>query len=164
MGCCESSFLRETHPERDPNSQGPTQQSGPPRGAPVPVLVGVPAFFGFSLSELVASTSNFSSESIVSVSGEKAPNLVYSGRLKNGSRIAVKKFSKTAWPDPKQFVVTRPKHMNHDCFSSCCLYGLVSISSLQLLALKILCWIGSFFFFLGWWKRIQLVRFHLLFH
>lgn len=107
MGCCESSLLRETHPERDPKAQDATQQSHRlPAGGPEPAQGRIPAFSGFSLSELRAATSNFSSESIVSESGEKAPNLVYRGRLKNGSWIAVKKFSKTAWPDPKQFVVT----------------------------------------------------------
>ena len=55
----------------------------------------------------------------VSEGGEKAPNVVYKGRLQkqddnnnnnnennnNRSWIAVKKFSKVAWPDPKQFAV-----------------------------------------------------------
>lgn len=62
-------------------------------------------FSEFSLSDLKAATNNFSSEYIVSESGEKAPNLVYKGRLQNQKRwIAVKKFGKAAWPDPKQFV------------------------------------------------------------
>ncbi|OWM84005.1 hypothetical protein CDL15_Pgr004436 [Punica granatum] len=105
MGCCESSLLRETHPEKDTNAQGTTQQSrSPPPGGAEPAQGGIPVFSGFSLSELRAATSNFSSEFIVSESGEKAPNWVYRGRLKNGSWIAVKKFSKIAWPDPKQFV------------------------------------------------------------
>lgn len=57
----------------------------------------------FSLAELKAATTNFSSDSIVSEGGEKAPNVVYKGRLQNGRSIAVKKFPKLAWPDPKQF-------------------------------------------------------------
>ena len=62
-------------------------------------------FSEFSLSDLKAATNNFSSEYIVSESGEKAANLVYKGRLQNQKRwIAVKKFGKAAWPDPKQFV------------------------------------------------------------
>ncbi|XP_071698359.1 serine/threonine-protein kinase BSK1-like [Rutidosis leptorrhynchoides] len=65
---------------------------------------GIPSFSEFSLSDLKAATNNFSSDLIVSESGEKAPNIVYKGRLKNRRFIAVKKFSKLAWPDAKQFV------------------------------------------------------------
>ncbi|RWW30526.1 hypothetical protein GW17_00004888 [Ensete ventricosum] len=65
----------------------------------------VPAFAEFSLAELKEATNGFGAENIVSESGDKAPNLVYKGRLKNRRWIAVKKFSRTAWPDPKQFAV-----------------------------------------------------------
>ncbi|XP_004291229.1 PREDICTED: probable serine/threonine-protein kinase At4g35230 [Fragaria vesca subsp. vesca] len=68
--------------------------------------VTVPGFSEFSLAELRAATNNFSSDFIVSESGEKAPNVVYKGRLQNNNNrrwIAVKKFAKLAWPDPKQF-------------------------------------------------------------
>uniref|UniRef100_A0A6N2K3K2 non-specific serine/threonine protein kinase n=1 Tax=Salix viminalis TaxID=40686 RepID=A0A6N2K3K2_SALVM len=67
------------------------------------------SFTEFSLADLRAATNNFSPEFIVSESGEKAPNVVYKGRLQNHdnnnnrSWIAVKKFTKFAWPDPKQF-------------------------------------------------------------
>nr|CAD1835204.1 unnamed protein product [Ananas comosus var. bracteatus] len=64
---------------------------------------GVPAFAEFSLAELRAATNGFSAENIVSESGEKAPNVVYKGRLQNRRWIAVKKFTKLAWPEPKQF-------------------------------------------------------------
>ncbi|KAL6506620.1 Serine/threonine-protein kinase bsk1 [Orobanche hederae] len=60
-------------------------------------------FAEFSLAELKSATNNFSSDNIVSESGEKAPNVVYQGRLENQRWIAVKKFTKMAWPDPKQF-------------------------------------------------------------
>uniref|UniRef100_A0A803MXG0 non-specific serine/threonine protein kinase n=1 Tax=Chenopodium quinoa TaxID=63459 RepID=A0A803MXG0_CHEQI len=60
-------------------------------------------FSEFTLSELKTATDNFSLKSIVSEGGEKAPNVVYRGRLQNRRLIAVKKFSKLAWPDPKQF-------------------------------------------------------------
>ncbi|CAL9161805.1 unnamed protein product [Musa hybrid cultivar] len=63
----------------------------------------VTAFAEFSLAELKAATNGFSAENIVSESGDKAPNLVYKGRLQNRRWIAVKKFTRTAWPDPKQF-------------------------------------------------------------
>ncbi|ESQ53583.1 hypothetical protein EUTSA_v10024929mg [Eutrema salsugineum] len=64
---------------------------------------GIPSFSEFSFADLKAATNNFSSDNIVSESGEKAPNLVYKGRLQNRRWIAVKKFTKMAWPDPKQF-------------------------------------------------------------
>ncbi|KAH0894573.1 hypothetical protein HID58_057002 [Brassica napus] len=64
---------------------------------------GIPSFSEFSFADLKAATNNFSSDNIVSESGEKAPNLVYKGRLQNRRWIAVKKFTKMAWPHPKQF-------------------------------------------------------------
>jgi|UniRef100_A0A2N9I8G5 BR-signaling kinase len=108
MGCCESSFLTETHPEKEQNqTQHQTQlnvQTQPPTfGAESVPIGGVPSFSEFSFSDLKAATNNFSSDYIVSESGEKAPNLVYKGRLHNRRWIAVKKFTKLAWPDPKQF-------------------------------------------------------------
>ncbi|GAB2267539.1 Serine/threonine-protein kinase bsk1 [Dionaea muscipula] len=111
MGCCQSSsLLSEKHytshnsspssaifPRRRRGS--PPDQSG---GASV-ASGGVPTFSEFSFADLKAATNNFSREFIVSESGEKAPNLVYKGRLGNQRWIAVKKFTKLAWPDPKQF-------------------------------------------------------------
>lgn len=112
MGCCESSFLTETHPEKDDqhhhNNSHNTQNPpfSPPSPADGAAAGGVPSFSEFSFSDLKAATNNFSSDSIVSESGEKAPNIVYKGRLQNRRWIAVKKFTKMAWPDPKQFAVT----------------------------------------------------------
>lgn len=111
MGCCESTFLTETHPEKLQ-----TQQPTPPYAAvePSPPVVGleptaagetVSSFSEFSFSDLKAATDNFNPNFIVSESGEKAPNIVYKGRLQNRNWIAVKKFTKVAWPDSKQFVV-----------------------------------------------------------
>ncbi|KAG6778041.1 hypothetical protein POTOM_017886 [Populus tomentosa] len=104
MGCCCSSFLSETHPEKDHKK---THQQQPPRSpsgsAVLDPATGVPSFCEFSFSDLKTATNNFSSDNIVSESGEKAPNLVYKGRLQNRRWIAVKKFTKMAWPDPKQF-------------------------------------------------------------
>ncbi|KAJ6368904.1 hypothetical protein OIU78_001303 [Salix suchowensis] len=80
MGCCSSSFLSETHPEKDHEKNHHQQQPRNP-----------------------SATNSFSSDNIVSESGEKANNLVYKGRLQNRRWIAVKKFTKMAWPDPKQF-------------------------------------------------------------
>lgn len=105
MGCCQSSIQQELSSEKDQRHGGvshPRASNG--TGAAVGDG-GVPVFSEFSLSELKAATNNFSSEFIVSESGEKAPNMVYKGRLQNRRWIAVKKFTKTAWPDPKQFAV-----------------------------------------------------------
>lgn len=68
----------------------------------------MPVFSEFSLANLKAATNNFNSEFIVSESGEKASNVVYEGRLQNLNNrcwITIKKFTKLAWPDPKQFAV-----------------------------------------------------------
>ncbi|CAB4300364.1 unnamed protein product [Prunus armeniaca] len=43
-------------------------------------------------------------EYIVSEHGEKAPNVVYKGKLENQRRIAVKRFNRMAWPDARQFL------------------------------------------------------------
>ena len=66
---------------------------------------GVPVFKEFSLNELRKATNGFSTDYIVSESGEKAPNVVYRGKLHNNHLVAVKRFSKQSWPDAQQFVV-----------------------------------------------------------
>ncbi|KAL9251976.1 Serine/threonine-protein kinase BSK1-like protein [Drosera capensis] len=101
MGCCcSSTSLPKTH-FRHRNTAGAGAVSSPQQ---TPLLSGGwPVFSEYSFSDLKAATNNFSSEFIVSESGEKAPNLVYKGRLKNQWWIAVKKFTRLAWPDPKQF-------------------------------------------------------------
>ncbi|KAK7390430.1 hypothetical protein VNO78_25735 [Psophocarpus tetragonolobus] len=63
-----------------------------------------PSFSEFSLEQLKAVTNGFSSENIVSEHGEKAPNVVYKGKLDNGQWIAIKRFNKFAWPDSRQFL------------------------------------------------------------
>lgn len=65
----------------------------------------MPAFKEFGLAELRAATNGFSGELIVSESGEKAPNVVYRGRLDANRFVAIKRFSKQSWPDGQQFVV-----------------------------------------------------------
>lgn len=67
----------------------------------------VPAFKEYGLSELRKATNGFSTEYIVSESGEKAPNVVFRGKLENNRLVAVKRFSKLSWPDAQQFVVRR---------------------------------------------------------
>lgn len=106
MGCCQSSILKELSSEKDQRHGVVNARASNGTGAGAAVGDGgVPVFSEFSLSELKAATNNFSSEFIVSESGEKAPNMVYKGRLQNRRWIAVKKFTKSAWPDPKQFAV-----------------------------------------------------------
>ncbi|KAK9677487.1 hypothetical protein RND81_11G146400 [Saponaria officinalis] len=107
MGCCHSSILpKKNHHHSTSPPHHLHQPPPPPPTTTTPTTTTtttVPAFAEFSFSDLKSATNNFSTEFIVSESGEKAPNLVYKGKLKNQQWIAVKKFTKLAWPDPKQF-------------------------------------------------------------
>lgn len=67
-----------------------------------------PTFCEFTLEQLKNATSGFAVENIVSEHGEKAPNVVYRGKLENQMRIAVKRFNRNAWPDSRQFLVNVP--------------------------------------------------------
>ncbi|THU63674.1 hypothetical protein C4D60_Mb01t18300 [Musa balbisiana] len=64
----------------------------------------LPSFQEFSFEQLRLATSGFAVENIVSEHGEKAPNVVYKGKLDAQRRIAVKRFNRSAWPDPRQFL------------------------------------------------------------
>ncbi|XP_022738913.1 probable serine/threonine-protein kinase At5g41260 isoform X1 [Durio zibethinus] len=64
----------------------------------------LPAFREYSIVTLKMATSGFAVENIVSEHGEKAPNVVYKGKLENQRRIAVKRFNRSAWPDARQFL------------------------------------------------------------
>ncbi|OMO58641.1 hypothetical protein COLO4_34456 [Corchorus olitorius] len=64
----------------------------------------LPAFREYSIETLKMATSGFAVENIVSEHGEKAPNVVYKGKLDNQRRIAVKRFNRSAWPDARQFL------------------------------------------------------------
>ncbi|KAH8509692.1 hypothetical protein Peur_051482 [Populus x canadensis] len=131
MGCCQSSFLKLPFSDDNKNNRREQEQrrenqqqqqhvrtkhsSQPTNGTEKSSCLGggggagVPSFTEFSFADLKAATNNFSPEFIVSESGEKASNVVYKGRLQNQNNsnnrswIAVKKFTKLAWPDPKQF-------------------------------------------------------------
>ncbi|KAJ9165882.1 hypothetical protein P3X46_020698 [Hevea brasiliensis] len=117
MGCCQSSFLRvsvsQENASNDNNYLHQSQNHHPshPANGIDPASAASGGFCGFtefSLADLKAATNSFSPEFIVSESGEKAPNVVYKGRLQNQDNrtwIAVKKFTKLAWPDPQQFAV-----------------------------------------------------------
>ncbi|CAD5330006.1 unnamed protein product [Arabidopsis thaliana] len=117
MGCCQSLFSGDNplgkdgvqpQPLSQNNHGGATTADNGGSGGASGVGGGgggggIPSFSEFSFADLKAATNNFSSDNIVSESGEKAPNLVYKGRLQNRRWIAVKKFTKMAWPEPKQF-------------------------------------------------------------
>ncbi|KAJ4732934.1 kinase with tetratricopeptide repeat domain-containing protein [Rhynchospora pubera] len=118
MGCCGSSLRAVTHPVEkanhtnhhhrpmQPRASFSLNQPAPPSAVSVSTAStsgDVPSFAEFTLSELKAATNGFAAENIVSESGDKAPNVVYKGKLPNRISIAVKKFPKMAWPDPKQF-------------------------------------------------------------
>ncbi|KAK8944487.1 putative serine/threonine-protein kinase [Platanthera zijinensis] len=64
----------------------------------------IPPFREFSFEQLRIATSGFAAENIVSEHGEKAPNVVYKGKIEALRRIAVKRFNRSAWPDPRQFL------------------------------------------------------------
>ncbi|KAJ1296411.1 hypothetical protein BS78_01G298300 [Paspalum vaginatum] len=129
MGCCRSSLRRARGPHAAadkpprqhhrtpppaanrarPNFSLNAHQAAPPSARAATAGPGdAPPFAEFSLAELRAATAGFAPDNIVSESGEKAPNLVYRGKLRGPAgapprAIAVKKFAKLAWPDPKQF-------------------------------------------------------------
>ncbi|CAK8579191.1 unnamed protein product [Lathyrus sativus] len=65
---------------------------------------GSPSFREYTIDQLRKATSGFAVENIVSEHGEKAPNVVYKGKLENQMRIAIKRFNKSAWPDAHQFL------------------------------------------------------------
>ncbi|OVA00106.1 Protein kinase domain [Macleaya cordata] len=88
----------------------------------------VPVFKEYDLSELRKATNGFSSDHIVSESGEKAPNVVYRGKLEYGRLVAVKRFSRQSWPDSQQFVaeasgVGKVRHKRLVNLIGCCAEG-----------------------------------------
>ncbi|XP_062073695.1 serine/threonine-protein kinase BSK2-like isoform X2 [Humulus lupulus] len=94
MGCFHSKTTHFHSPD-DPSSQSD----------PVEEEDRSPVFKEYGLNELRKATNGFGSDYIVSESGEKAPNVVYRGKLQNNRLVAVKRFSKQSWPDAHQFVV-----------------------------------------------------------
>lgn len=66
--------------------------------------LGLPTFREFTFEQLKNATSGFAVENIVSEHGEKAPNVVYKGKLESQMRVAVKRFNRAAWPDSRQFL------------------------------------------------------------
>ncbi|GAV81057.1 Pkinase_Tyr domain-containing protein, partial [Cephalotus follicularis] len=64
----------------------------------------LPAFCEYTLEQIRNATSSFVVENIVCEHGEKAPNVVYEGKLESQRRIAVKRFNRMAWRDASQFL------------------------------------------------------------
>uniref|UniRef100_A0A7N0UIR9 non-specific serine/threonine protein kinase n=1 Tax=Kalanchoe fedtschenkoi TaxID=63787 RepID=A0A7N0UIR9_KALFE len=127
MGCIQS---KTSHvPSPDPEApQSAKPDPGANGGAADPGQQSVPAFREFALADLRAATNGFSSELIVSESGEKAPNVVYKGKLRNHHFVAVKRFSKLSWPDSQQFVaeaagVGKVRHKRLVNLIGCCAEG-----------------------------------------
>ncbi|CAI9786064.1 unnamed protein product [Fraxinus pennsylvanica] len=125
MGCFQS---------KTANVQSPDQE--PPQPDSKPDLANedqgnqdlVPAFQEFGLADLRSATNEFSSDLIVSESGEKAPNVVYRGKLRNNQPVAIKRFSKQSWPDRQQFVaeaagVGKVRHKRLVNLIGCCAEG-----------------------------------------
>ncbi|KAJ9188593.1 hypothetical protein P3X46_003935 [Hevea brasiliensis] len=88
----------------------------------------VPPFREFALAELRVATNGFSSDFIVSESGDKAPNVVYRGKLNGNRLVAIKRFSRVSWPDPHQFVmeasgVGKVRHKRLVNLIGCCAEG-----------------------------------------
>ncbi|XP_009382808.2 serine/threonine-protein kinase BSK2 [Musa acuminata AAA Group] len=101
MGCFHSKTTNLHSPEDDPDhADKPDHETNGEAGDQDQV----PAFKEYGLAELRAATKGFSPDLIVSESGEKAPNVVYRGKLDGGRLVAVKRFSKQSWPDAQQFV------------------------------------------------------------
>ncbi|XP_047051574.1 probable serine/threonine-protein kinase BSK3 [Lolium rigidum] len=64
----------------------------------------LPPFQEFTFQQLRLATAGFAADNIVSEGGDKAPNVVYRGKLDAQRRIAVKRFHRNAWPDARQFM------------------------------------------------------------
>ncbi|KAK9120677.1 hypothetical protein Syun_018294 [Stephania yunnanensis] len=128
MGCFQSKTSNVQSPDED---SPPAEKPDLAPGDPSPVSDHhhqAPAFKEYTLSELRSATSGFSADKIVSESGEKAPNVVYRGKLDNGRLIAVKRFSKQSWPDSQQFVaeaagVGKLRHQRLVNLIGCCAEG-----------------------------------------
>ncbi|XP_024022207.1 probable serine/threonine-protein kinase At4g35230 [Morus notabilis] len=127
MGCFQSKTTHLASPDQDPPLQDPvTNEANGEEESQEEHAVAV--FKEFGLAELRAATNGFSSELIVSESGEKAPNVVYRGKLRNNRLVAIKRFSKQSWPDPNQFLteasgVGKVRHKRLVNLIGCCAEG-----------------------------------------
>ncbi|KAL2234300.1 probable serine/threonine-protein kinase At4g35230 isoform X1 [Sesamum indicum] len=125
MGCLQSKTANVQSPDQEPSH--PDSKPDLANGDQVDPEQ-VPPFKEFGLAELRAATNGFSSELIVSECGEKAPNVVYRGKLRSNRLAAIKRFSKQSWPDPQQFVaeaagVGKVRHKRLVNLIGCCAEG-----------------------------------------
>lgn len=88
--CSDPDILEPSEPEKVNRDKGTADD--------------LPTFREYTIEQLRKATSGFAAENIVSEHGEKAPNIVFKGKLENQRRIAVKRFSRSAWPDARQFL------------------------------------------------------------
>ncbi|KAK1306709.1 putative serine/threonine-protein kinase [Acorus calamus] len=140
MGCLQSKTsnvqspddesLQADKPDLGNGDPAEQQPPPPPQQEQSQQQQHVPVFKEYGLAELRAATNGFSSDLIVSESGEKAPNVVYRGKLfSDGNRlVAVKRFSKQSWPDAQQFVaeaagVGKVRHRRMVNLIGCCAEG-----------------------------------------
>ncbi|MQM01890.1 hypothetical protein Taro_034653, partial [Colocasia esculenta] len=131
MGCLQSKTSNVQSPDQESlPADKPDLQNGEAAGggATEDERLAVPAFREYGLTELRAATNDFSSKLIVSESGEKAPNVVYRGRLDASHLVAIKRFSRQAWPDAQQFVaeaagVGKVRHKRLVNLIGCCAEG-----------------------------------------
>ncbi|KAH0908171.1 hypothetical protein HID58_031492 [Brassica napus] len=94
LGCCRKPSHKTAVLEAPPHLENGDNSD----------VTDVPAFREYTLDQLKSATSGFAVEYIVSEHGEKAPNVVYRGKLENQKKIAVKRFTRMAWPDARQFL------------------------------------------------------------
>eukprot|EP00249_Psilotum_nudum_P019820 c27433_g2_i4 orf=230-1702(+) len=99
MGCCWSRHKEPPLAEEDAKPPERSNSENTRRSEPEVV----PVFKEFTLQQLRAATNGFSHDHIVSEGGDRAPNMVFKGRLENNRWVAVKRFPKAAWPDSRQF-------------------------------------------------------------
>ncbi|XP_068669745.1 serine/threonine-protein kinase BSK2-like [Aristolochia californica] len=125
MGCLQSKTTNVQSPDEESmQAEKPDLANGDPGEQDSQV----PQFKEYSLLELRTATNGFSSDCIVSESGEKAPNVVYRGKLESNRLVAVKRFSKQSWPDAQQFVaeaagVGNVRHKRLVNLVGCCAEG-----------------------------------------
>ncbi|KAI9088935.1 hypothetical protein K1719_029214 [Acacia pycnantha] len=127
MGCLNSKTAHLHSPD-DPSAFPDANKPDPANGDDVDQECQVPAFKEFGLNELRRATNEFSTNYIVSESGEKAPNVVYKGKLENNRLVAIKRFSKQSWPDAQQFMaeaagVGKVRHKRLVNLIGCCAEG-----------------------------------------
>lgn len=101
MGCFSSKTAHLPSPD---NPSKPESVNGDDSGVEEVEVNQVQVFKEYELNELRKATNGFSSDCIVSESGERAPNVVYRAKLENNHFVAVKRFSRQSWPDPQQFL------------------------------------------------------------